>query len=190
MTADTADTMPAPVRLRFSHMGFYVRDLARMEDFYTRVLGFTVTDRGTVRGHPIVFTSWDPRDHHQIVLIEGRPADHVVNHINQISFNVPALEDVQKVWRRIKDEPGVTDIQGISHGNACSVYFRDPEGNRIEVFCDTDWYVSQPCILPLDLARPTADLRREVEAYCRTAPGLQPIEEYRADVARKMGLVI
>ncbi|MCD6041260.1 MAG: hypothetical protein K0R40_863, partial [Burkholderiales bacterium] len=28
------------------HMGIYVADLARMEDFYTRVLGFAVTDRG------------------------------------------------------------------------------------------------------------------------------------------------
>ncbi len=37
----------APVpRLSFSHMGIFVTDVARMQDFYTRVLGFTVTDRG------------------------------------------------------------------------------------------------------------------------------------------------
>ena len=32
--------------LRFSHFGFFVRDMTRMEDFYVRVLGLTVTDRG------------------------------------------------------------------------------------------------------------------------------------------------
>lgn len=190
MTAsDAADTgaLPGPVRLRISHIGLYVRDLALMEDFYTRVLGFTVTDRGVVRGHRIVFTSWDARDHHQIVLVEGRPQELGFNHVNQISFQVPDLEAVQKTWRRVKDEPGVSDIQGISHGNACSVYFRDPEGNRLEVYCDSDWYVEQPCILPLDLARPTEELRREIDAYCRTAPGFRPIAEYRADMEAKIG---
>ena len=44
-----------------SHIGLYVHDVPKMEDFYTRVLGFTVTDRGKVRGADIVFTSWDPR---------------------------------------------------------------------------------------------------------------------------------
>ena len=30
----------------FSHVGIYVRDIAKMEDFYRRVMGFIVTDRG------------------------------------------------------------------------------------------------------------------------------------------------
>ena len=38
---------PASVpKFEFSHMGMFVADLARMRDFYTRVLGFTVTDSG------------------------------------------------------------------------------------------------------------------------------------------------
>jgi len=36
-------TVPA---VAFSHLGLYVRELAAMEDFYGRVMGFTVTDRG------------------------------------------------------------------------------------------------------------------------------------------------
>ena len=38
----------------------------------------------------------------------------------------------------------------MNHGNAWSVYFRDPEGNRIEIFCDTEWYIEQPCVEDLD----------------------------------------
>ena len=43
-----------------SHIGLYVHDLPQMEDFYARVLGFTVTDRGKVRGADIVFTELGP----------------------------------------------------------------------------------------------------------------------------------
>jgi catechol-2,3-dioxygenase len=175
------------VPLSMSHIGIYVRDIAAMEDFYTRVLGFTVTDRGQVRGNDIVFTSWDARDHHQVILVAGRPEDHAFNHINQMSFRVASVEDLQAVWRNVKDEPGVTDMRGMDHGNAWSLYFRDPEGNRLEIFCDTQWYISQPCLEDLDLSLPAEQIRARSDAFCRSAPGFKPIAEYQAEVARKIG---
>ena len=121
------------VPLSMSHIGIYVHDVPKMEDFYTRVLGFTVTDRGKVRGMDIVFTSWDSKDHHQVILVAGRPKELAYNHINQMSFRVNSVEDLQAVWRNVKDEPEVTDLRGMDHGNAWSLYFRDPEGNRVEL---------------------------------------------------------
>ena len=59
--------------LMFSHMGFAVTDLVRMEDVYTRVLGFTVTDRGEVMGMNLVFRSRDALGHHQLAHASGRP---------------------------------------------------------------------------------------------------------------------
>ncbi|MGP0091806.1 MAG: VOC family protein [Xanthobacteraceae bacterium] len=176
------------IPLSMSHVGLYVHDLPAMEDFYTRVLGFTVTDRGKVRGADIVFTSWDPKDHHQVALVSGRPKDLAFNHINQISFRVAAVEDLQAIWARVKDEPGVTDLRSMDHGNAWSLYFRDPEGNRLEVFCDTQWYIAQPCLEDLDLSLPAEQLRAKSEAFCRTAPGFKPIAQYQAELAAKMGL--
>ena len=67
---ETRRRLRTRIPLSMSHIGLYVHDLPRMEDFYTRVLGFTVTDRGKVRGADIVFTSWDPKDHHQVALGE------------------------------------------------------------------------------------------------------------------------
>ena len=46
--------------LIFSHMGLSVRDIGKMEDFYSRVLGFTVTDRGFAGGMQLVFLSRSP----------------------------------------------------------------------------------------------------------------------------------
>ena len=173
-----------PAKLSFSHIGIFVHDMKKMEDFYTRILGFTVTDRGVARGRPIVFTTWDAREHHQMVLVEGRPEHMPFNHINQMSFRCEKLEDVQAMWRRVKEYPGVHDFAPTNHGNAWSIYFRDPEGNRIEIFADSPWYIDQPCVEPLDLSRPADDIRTESEAWCRTQPGFRPAKVYEADVAR------
>lgn len=40
--------MRAIPSVSFSHLGIYVRDLERMVDFYSRFLGFVITDRGTL----------------------------------------------------------------------------------------------------------------------------------------------
>lgn len=173
--------------LRMSHVGIYVHDMDLMLGFYTGVMGLTETDRGMVRGSPIVFTSTDPREHHQIALIGGRPAEIPFNPINQISFRMDSVEILQQMWRRVKDAPGVTDLRPVDHGNAWSVYFRDPEGNRLELFCDTEFYVSQPCLEPLDLSLPAEEIRAKSEAFCRSAPGFRPIADYRAELAAKMG---
>jgi catechol-2,3-dioxygenase len=187
-TGSSAASELARVPLSISHVGLYVHDLQKAEDFYTRVLGFTVTDRGKVRGADIVFTSWDPKDHHQVALIDGRPKELGFNHINQISFRVTSVEELQTIWRRVKNEPDVSDLRPIDHGNAWSLYFRDPEGNRLEVFCDTEWYIAQPCLEQLDLAQSADQIRAKSEAFCRNAPGFKHIAQYRAELAAKMGL--
>ncbi|MSQ64724.1 MAG: glyoxalase, partial [Betaproteobacteria bacterium] len=176
--------MATPVPgLSFSHLGIFVADLAVMEDFYTRVLGFTVTDRGdldTRRGAvALVFLSRDPRDHHQIVLAGGRPRELPFNPINQISFRMDDLAGLRQMHARLEAE-AVADIAPVSHGNALSVYFLDPEGNRVELFIDTPWYVDQPLRIPLDMGLPDATLWAKVEAEARILPGFMPVEQWRA----------
>jgi catechol-2,3-dioxygenase len=165
-------------------MGIYVADLARMEDFYTRVLGFAVTDRGELGSLAIVFLSLDPREHHQIILATGR-RDVAFNPINQISFRLAELAGLKAMARRLQDE-GAKDISPISHGNALSVYFRDPEGNRLEIFVDTPWYVRQPLRIPMDLSLPDAQLWAWAEAEARRQPDFQPVEAWRAQLSRRM----
>jgi catechol-2,3-dioxygenase len=177
---------PNAIPLRFSHVGFFVHDLPAMERFYTEVLGFTVTDRGKVRGSDIVFTSWDPVEHHQVALVAGRPDHLAFNHINQLSFRGDTLEDLQVVWRRVKDEPGVSELRPINHGNAWALYFRDPEGNRIEIFCDSAWYIDQPCVEELDLSRTPDDIRCESEQFCRSSPGFKPVADFQAEIAERI----
>ena len=76
--------MPPP--LEFSHIGFFVTDLDKTQDFYTRVLGFPITDEGLLGTQRLTFLSRNPKEHHQVVLVEGCPRTLPFNVINQISW--------------------------------------------------------------------------------------------------------
>ncbi len=176
--------MTSVPELSFSHMGIYVTDPARMEDFYTRVLGFRVTDRGRLGAVSLVFLSREAREHHQIVLASGRPARGGFNPINQISFRVADLGALREMHRRVVKE-GVRELYPVSHGNALSVYFLDPDGNRIELFIDTPWYVEQPLRVPIDFSLPDAELWAWVERDARARPGFRTVGEWRAEFNRR-----
>ena len=168
---------------RLSHVGLYVTDVPKMREFYTKVLGFVVSD--AAEDGRITFLSRNPSDHHQVVLVRGRQTETEIPMVQQVSFNVGTLANVQKVFRKVR-EAGCKVIDPRCHGNAWSVYFSDPEGNRIEMFCDTPWYVPQPLGFKIDLDKPEDELYRETEAYCRDREGFKPIEEWRAEISKKI----
>ncbi|MSP97450.1 MAG: hypothetical protein EXR29_09560 [Betaproteobacteria bacterium] len=175
--------MPQEEAPRLSHVGLYVTDVPKMTDFYTKVLGFVVSDRA--EDGRVTFLSRNPSDHHQVVLVRGRTTDAAVPMVQQVSFNVGTLASVQRAFRKVR-EAGCNVIDPRCHGNAWSVYFSDPEGNRIEMFCDTPWYVPQPLGFAIDLNKSEDELYRETEAVCRAKPGFKPMEEWRAEISRKI----
>lgn len=170
--------------LSLTHVGIYVADLPRMVDFYTRVVGFAVSDRGprTQGGGEIVFLTRDPGEHHQFVLATGRPAELGFSIVNQLSFLVDGLATLKTLYRDIKGEPGVEDLGPVSHGNALSAYFLDPEKNRIEFYLHTPWHVPQPHRMPVDLSLPDVELWAAVEKRVRATPGFKPREEWIAEM--------
>ena len=187
-----ASAVRAP-NLMFSHMGFAVSDLAVMEDFYSRVLGFTVTDRGEVMGMNLVFLSRDPLDHHQLVLVTGRPKDLPPNPfhpqfgslINQISFRVGSLQGLRDLLQTFEREK-VQSIMVGNHGIAWSIYCHDPDGNNLEFFVDTDWYFPQPFLVPLDLSEPDEVIHAKTLDMCKSQPGFEPYTDWRQKIALRM----
>lgn len=173
--------------LVFSHMGFYVRDLARMARFYKDVMCFFETDRGDLGPVQLIFLSRDPSEHHQIVLATGRPADLSFSIINQISLRVPDLATLREMHRRVAADPDVTELVSATHGNAVSIYFRDPECNRLEVFVDMPWYCEQPLREPIDLSQSDAQVMAAAEALARSRPRFRSRAEWITDMEQLMG---
>lgn len=179
--------------LKFSHFGFAVHDLELMGDFYTRVLDFTVTDRGHVEGMDLIFLSRDPDDHHQIVLASGKPQgipEHPFNPqfgsvINQISFKVSSLAELRRIHGIFVRE-NVSSIFPANHGIAWSIYAHDPEGNNLEFFVDTDWYFPQPFLVPLDFAMTDTEIQAATEKFSREQEAFEPYSEWRNRFANRM----
>ena len=174
-------TRPTP-----SHFGIYVTNVERMVAFYTGVFGFTITDRGFGPNFKseLVFMSASPDQHHQLVLASGRPVEATFSTIMQISFLVPSIQHIRDAQAAAL-ALGATQMRGLNHGNALSIYFSDPEGNTIEVYADTPWYVAQPHGDPLDLSKSDAELMRETEAICRADPTFMPLADWRARFERE-----
>lgn len=135
----------------------------------------------------LVFTSRDPDEHHQIVLVSGRPQTIAFNIVNQLSLKADSLSTLREMHRRLVVE-GARAISPVTHGNALSVYALDPEGTRLEIYIDLQWYVTQPMRIPVDLALDDAALMGHVEAHARSLPGFKPRSEWRAEMARRMGM--
>jgi hypothetical protein len=131
--------------------------------------------------------SWtqNPECHHQFVLFDGRPADAAYNPVNQISFRLDSL-DMLKVCRNALLAEGITEHRVTDHGNAWALYFRDPEGNPIELYCDTPFYTPQPCGEPLDLDQSNDGILRQTEAMCRKRPRFMSREAWMTEVKGRL----
>ena len=145
--------------LRLAHMGMFVKDLDRMVAFYGEVLGFIVSDRAVARIYDTAFLTRHAGAHHELVLSAGRPDTHGPEYaIQQISFKAARLDDLRAMHAIASSRDDVTDMNVVDHGNAYSLYFRDPEENRIEIYIDTPWHVAQPLRFPIDLSMPDNQL--------------------------------
>jgi catechol 2,3-dioxygenase len=169
--------------LRFSHVGLFCTHLPPMVEFYTRAMGFVITDQGSLPHANLCFLSRDPNEHHQLVLVTGRPEGLPNRIVNQISFRLDTLAELKSFYANLP-LGRVSDIDPVNHGISWSLYFRDPEGNRLEVFTDTEWYIHQPIKQPLDLALSEAEIRRHTLEYCEGQPGFRALADWRRDISR------
>lgn len=122
---------------RVGHLVLKVRDLERSRKFFTEVLGFPQVgenDRG------MLFFSTDVNDnHHMLALREARagaamPVPEQIG-MEHVSFEVATFAELQDVYRKFKQH-NVRLHQTIFHGVTKSIYFYDPDGNLLEVYCN------------------------------------------------------
>ena len=171
------------MQLHWSHAVLLVRDMNEMIDFYTKVLGFEVTDRGPfpapdANGAEIVFLSQVDTDHHQIAFVDKKRDENPPNSVDHFAFRVDSLDDVKQMDAILDEDGRVKNRLPLTHGNAVSIYFADPEGNGIEVFCDTPWHVQQPQGTIWDRGKSNDEILDEVRRGFESNPEFGPIEDF------------
>lgn len=130
-----------PVRIqKIGHVGLYCRDLPKMVDFYTRILGFRVSD---VNERGMTFLRWGA-DHHSFVLAKMDEAEQKkgagAKILQQIAMEVADLDTLKRIRKHLLAQ-GVHVHGKIKHEGPGSDYtfdFDDPEGHRLQFFCEMD----------------------------------------------------
>ena len=179
------DVNPAlPLQPSFSHLGLYVKSLPEMERFYCEVLGFYVTDRLGEGNQEMVFLSRSLQEHHQVVLAPGR-AQGSASTVNQISFEIETLSKLIDGYKAL-NELGISGMQSMNHGGSWSLYVPDPEGNTIELFVKTDWYVPPHATTGLDLNEPEELIRQQTALMAKQTPGSKTWAVWRQEFQKRL----
>jgi catechol 2,3-dioxygenase len=122
---------------RIGHVVIKVRELERSRKFYTDVLGMDVMME--IPAIPAVFLANNRRDHHEIALFEvGAEAEGLRSKqigLAHIAFRLRNEEELRAAYKEFKDKQVPISFT-VDHGVTKSIYFRDPDGHELEVYCD------------------------------------------------------
>ncbi|HEY7496800.1 MAG TPA: VOC family protein [Candidatus Tectomicrobia bacterium] len=146
---------------RVGHVVIKMRDLEAAKRFYRDILGMKITDEREGFGVFFRFHEY----HHDIAVFKVAE-DAALPQRNQVGLAHIALvadsfATVKAMYKRLK-EHNVPIVRTVDHGITKSVYFQDPEGNELEIYCEApgvDWREVDTIIKadPIDLDAVSAD---------------------------------
>jgi catechol 2,3-dioxygenase len=115
------------------HVNIYVRNVERSHQWYTEVLGLH-----TYHYRPgfAAFLSADLDHSHEVALMQVGD-DAPLQQKGQVGLNhmawmMDSLDDLKAAYWRLKEQ-GVKIERIVDHGLSLGIYFRDPDGNGVEV---------------------------------------------------------
>jgi catechol 2,3-dioxygenase len=124
-----------PQARKLGHIVLKVRDAEKSKEFYTRALGLKVAHED--REHGAVFLSFGVQ-HHDLALFQLATGDTPAATqpgLHHTAWQVGSFAELQAAHREL-GALGIEVESTIEHNVTRSVYFRDPDGNRVELYCD------------------------------------------------------
>lgn len=120
---------------RVGHVVIKMRNLDEAKWFYGHILGMKVTDEREDFG---VFFRF--QDYHHDIAVFKVDEDATAPHQNQVGLAHVAMladsyDDVKAMYQRLV-EYKVPIVRTVDHGITKSVYFKDPDGNELEIYCE------------------------------------------------------
>jgi catechol 2,3-dioxygenase len=120
---------------KLGHVVLKVRDVQKSKEFYTRALGLKVAYEQKEWG--AVFLSVGEQ-HHDLALFQlatGETPAATQPGLHHMAWQLGSFEELQAAYRELRDL-GITVEATIAHNVTRSIYFNDPDGNRVELYCD------------------------------------------------------
>lgn len=141
VSAADLDQPPRPgAPKKLAHIVFKTPRAAEMSDWYCRALDAVVV----FDDKRISFLTYD-HEHHRIALIKVPrllrfpglvwKLHRKVYGVDHIAFTYSDLNALLATYRRLADA-GIAPVWCINHGPTTSIYYEDPDGNRIELQVD------------------------------------------------------
>lgn len=130
-TPSTATRSIVPDRL--AHVVFKTTDKNRLMEWYSELLGA----RTVFQNDFIGFLTYDD-EHHRIAFIQIpglQPGDGKSTGLHHIAFTYLTLDDLVSNYERLRDR-GVRPSHCVNHGPTISMYYKDPDGNAVELQID------------------------------------------------------
>jgi catechol 2,3-dioxygenase-like lactoylglutathione lyase family enzyme len=118
---------------KFAHFVLRTGQIDRMAEWYRVVLNARIVFRDEM----LCFLSYDD-EHHRLALINipgSPPRDPDSTGTDHVAYSYNDLGDLLATYRRLK-EHGIAPHWPINHGVTTSMYYRDPDNNRVELQID------------------------------------------------------
>jgi catechol 2,3-dioxygenase-like lactoylglutathione lyase family enzyme len=118
---------------KFAHAVLRTTRFAEMTDWYRTVLNATIAYENKF----LAFMTFDD-EHHRIAIAafpgttERQPHSAGLDHL---AYTYNSLGDLVSTYERLKSV-GITPAVTINHGITTSMYYRDPDGNKVELQID------------------------------------------------------
>jgi len=119
---------------KIGHVNFRVADQDRSKRFYTEVLGLKVAEEDPQHGG-VFMTLGD--DFHSVDVNDGRDGRRMGGNwktgLVHVAFQVDRYEDLREAYVHLLEQ-GVEIDHATNHVNQRSIYFKDPDGNGLEIY--------------------------------------------------------
>ncbi|MGH7934634.1 MAG: VOC family protein [Candidatus Binataceae bacterium] len=118
---------------KFAHAVLRTKQLEKMIDWYSTVLEMRVQYRMEM----IAFLTYDD-EHHRLALVAYPGlvdrAPHSVG-LDHLAYTYADMGELVATYERLK-AAGIVPARTINHGPTTSMYYQDPDGNRVELQID------------------------------------------------------
>ena len=127
--------MPKPKRI--GHLVINVKDLDASTKFYTDVIGFEISVERPGFGTFLTCGSI----HHDLALFQAgegaAPVTEGGQGLNHMAIQVEDFEELKAYHKKLSEYFEASELRTTDHSMTRSIYIKDPDGNGIELFCNS-----------------------------------------------------